>query len=195
MSHGYYNGEASKREHRPLGIRRYAVRGNGLLRARLRAETERHSVRLPPGAATGRRSYRSRGSGRGRIVHGNLDGGMDRSPYRARNYQAKCYRVDPVPGTDQYIATSLMISTFSKRARSRTLTSSIIGNVFGFKALKFAAPGRHADSADLRQDVSRASTRHRHGARVPEQVRPATAWCDDETQARTIRAQLRARRL
>ena len=52
------------------------------------------------------------------------------------HYQAKCYRVDPVPGTDQYIAyIAYDIDLFEENSIAN-LTSSIIGNVFGFKALK-----------------------------------------------------------
>src|SRR5215813_4272271 len=49
------------------------------------------------------------------------------------HYQAKCYRVDPLPGTDQHIAYDLDLFEEGSIAN---LTSSIIGNVFGFKALK-----------------------------------------------------------
>lgn len=52
------------------------------------------------------------------------------------HYQAKCYRVDHVPGTDQYIAyIAYDIDLFEENSIAN-LTSSIIGNVFGFKALK-----------------------------------------------------------
>jgi ribulose-bisphosphate carboxylase large chain len=56
------------------------------------------------------------------------------TPYE--NYQAKCYRVDPVPGTDQYIAYIAYDLDLFEEASVANLTSSIIGNVFGFKALK-----------------------------------------------------------
>jgi ribulose-bisphosphate carboxylase large chain len=52
------------------------------------------------------------------------------------NYQAKCYRVDPVPGTDQYIAYIAYKIDLFEEGSIANLTSSIIGNVFGFKALK-----------------------------------------------------------
>ncbi|MHB8145666.1 MAG: form I ribulose bisphosphate carboxylase large subunit [Vulcanimicrobiaceae bacterium] len=52
------------------------------------------------------------------------------------HYQAKCYRVDAIPGTDQYIAyIAYDIDLFEENSIAN-LTSSIIGNVFGFKALK-----------------------------------------------------------
>jgi ribulose-bisphosphate carboxylase large chain len=52
------------------------------------------------------------------------------------NYQAKAYRVVPVPGTDQYIACIAYDLDLFEEGSIANLTSSIIGNVFGFKALK-----------------------------------------------------------
>jgi len=52
------------------------------------------------------------------------------------HYQAKAYRVDPVPGTDQYIAYIAYDIDLFEEGSIANLTSSIIGNVFGFKALK-----------------------------------------------------------
>ncbi len=51
-------------------------------------------------------------------------------------YQAKCYRVDAVPGTDQHIAYIAYDVDLFEEGSIANLTSSIIGNVFGFKALK-----------------------------------------------------------
>src|ERR1700685_1546262 len=56
------------------------------------------------------------------------------TPYE--HYQAKCYRVDPVPGTDQYIAYIAYDIDLFEEGSIANLPSSIIGNVFGFKALK-----------------------------------------------------------
>src|SRR5579885_414236 len=53
-----------------------------------------------------------------------------------RHYQAKAYRVDPVPGTDQYIARIAYDIDLFEEGSIANMTSSIIGNVFGFKALK-----------------------------------------------------------
>jgi ribulose-bisphosphate carboxylase large chain len=53
-----------------------------------------------------------------------------------RHYQAKAYRVDAVPGTDQYIARIAYDIDLFEEGSIANLTSSIIGNVFGFKALK-----------------------------------------------------------
>src|SRR5213596_2635173 len=52
------------------------------------------------------------------------------------NYQAKAYRVVPVPGTDQHIAYIAYNIDLFEEGSIANLTSSIIGNVFGFKALK-----------------------------------------------------------
>src|ERR1700716_3390202 len=52
------------------------------------------------------------------------------------HYQAKCYRVDPVPGAPhQYIAYIAYDLDLFEEGSIANLTSSIIGNVFGFKAL------------------------------------------------------------
>jgi ribulose-bisphosphate carboxylase large chain len=53
------------------------------------------------------------------------------------NYQAKCYKVEPVPGQEnQFIAYIAYDLDLFEEGSIANLTSSIIGNVFGFKALK-----------------------------------------------------------
>ncbi|WP_255604365.1 form I ribulose bisphosphate carboxylase large subunit [Oscillochloris sp. ZM17-4] len=52
------------------------------------------------------------------------------------HFQAKAYKVDRVPGTDQYIAFIAYDIDLFEEGSIANLTSSIIGNVFGFKALK-----------------------------------------------------------
>jgi len=53
------------------------------------------------------------------------------------HYQAKAYRVDPVAGAEnQYIALIAYDLDLFEEGSIANLTSSIIGNVFGFKALK-----------------------------------------------------------
>ncbi|TWG08101.1 form I ribulose bisphosphate carboxylase large subunit [Saccharopolyspora dendranthemae] len=53
------------------------------------------------------------------------------------HYQGKCYRVDPVPGQPgQHIAYIAYDLDLFEEGSIANLTSSIIGNVFGFKALK-----------------------------------------------------------
>ncbi len=53
------------------------------------------------------------------------------------HYRAKAYSVDPVPGAeDQYIAKIAYDLDLFEEGSIANLTSSIIGNVFGFKALR-----------------------------------------------------------
>jgi hypothetical protein len=52
-------------------------------------------------------------------------------------YRAKCYRVDPVPGIeDQYFAYIAYDLDLFEEGSVVNVAASIIGNVFGFKALK-----------------------------------------------------------
>jgi ribulose-bisphosphate carboxylase large chain len=54
-----------------------------------------------------------------------------------QHYQAKAYRVDPVPGNpEQFIAYIAYDLDLFEEGSIANLTSSIIGNVFGFKALR-----------------------------------------------------------
>src|SRR5919204_913560 len=54
-----------------------------------------------------------------------------------RNYQAKAYAVEPVPGReDEYIAKIAYDLDLFEEGSIANMASSIIGNVFGFKALK-----------------------------------------------------------
>nr|ABX56615.1 ribulose-1,5-bisphosphate carboxylase/oxygenase large subunit [Methylacidiphilum infernorum V4] len=52
------------------------------------------------------------------------------------HYQGKCFRVEPVPGTNQYIAFIAYDLDLFEEGSIANMSSSIIGNVFGFKALK-----------------------------------------------------------
>ena len=54
-----------------------------------------------------------------------------------RHYQAKAYSVDPVPGAEgQYLARIAYDLDLFEEGSIANMSSSIIGNVFGFKALK-----------------------------------------------------------
>ncbi|MGH9269413.1 MAG: ribulose-bisphosphate carboxylase large subunit [Acidimicrobiales bacterium] len=54
-----------------------------------------------------------------------------------KNYQAKCFKVEPVPNADnQYIAYIAYDLDLFEEGSIANMTASIIGNVFGFKALK-----------------------------------------------------------
>lgn len=52
------------------------------------------------------------------------------------HYQAKAYRIVAIAGTDQYLAYIAYAMDLFEEGSIANLTSSIIGNVFGFKALK-----------------------------------------------------------
>jgi ribulose-bisphosphate carboxylase large chain len=52
------------------------------------------------------------------------------------NYQGKCFKVVPVPNSDQFIAYIAYKMDLFEEGSIPNMTSSIIGNVFGFKALK-----------------------------------------------------------
>jgi ribulose-bisphosphate carboxylase large chain len=54
------------------------------------------------------------------------------------NYQGKAYRIDPVPGTEppQYLAYIAYKLDLFEEGSIPNLASSIIGNVFGFKAIR-----------------------------------------------------------
>ena len=52
------------------------------------------------------------------------------------NYQAKAYQVIPIPGTDQYFAYIAYSIDLFEEGSITNVAASIIGNVFGFKALK-----------------------------------------------------------
>ena len=101
------------------------------------------------------------------------------------HYQAKCYRVDPVPGRDgEYIAYIAYDIDLFEEGSIPNLTSSIIGNVFGFKALKALRLEDMRIPLHYVKTFQRPAARHRDGAGVPEQVRPAAARRDHQAQAR-----------
>jgi ribulose-bisphosphate carboxylase large chain len=52
-------------------------------------------------------------------------------------YRARCYQIDPVPGeADQYIAYVAYDLDLFEEGSIANMTSSIVGNVFGFKAIR-----------------------------------------------------------
>jgi len=66
-----------------------------------------------------------------------VDGRLDGPAHRSRTLPSKRYRVDPVPGNpEQFIALIAYDLDLFEEGSIANLTSSIIGNVFGFKALK-----------------------------------------------------------
>ncbi len=107
------------------------------------------------------------------------------------HYQAKCYRVDPVPGSEvstiAYIAYDLDLFEEGSIAN---LTSSIIGNVFGFKALKALRLEDMRIPPHYVKTFQGPAHRHCDGARVPQQVWPPAAGGHDQAQAGALGAQL-----
>jgi ribulose-bisphosphate carboxylase large chain len=91
------------------------------------------------------------------------------------HYQAKCYRVDPVPGTDQYIAYIAYDLDLVRGRLDRQPDGVDHRQCLRLQGAALAAPGGYAHPAPLRQDLSGAAPRHRHGARVSEQVWSAAA--------------------
>ena len=112
------------------------------------------------------------------------------------HYQAKAYTSTPVPGAEnQYIARIAYDLDLFEEGSIANMTSSIIGNVFGFKALKALRLEDHAHPDRIRQDLPGPAARDRHGARVPGQVRPPAARRHDQAEARPLGQELRSRRL
>ena len=73
----------------------------------------------------------------GESSHRDMDGGLDRSAHRLRALPGKVLQGGPVPNTDgQYIAWIAYDLDLFEEGSIANLTSSIIGNVFGFKPLK-----------------------------------------------------------
>ena len=194
--------DACRRDHLPrrttgrpgsLDLGRHALRGDGLLGPRLRAQGHRHPVRVP-------RSRRRTGvdaieaaaavAGESSTATWTVVWTDRLTPYE--HYQAKAYRVDEVPGTPgQYIALH--------RLRHRPLRGGLDREPdvvdhrqrLRLQGAQGAAPRGHADPAALRQDLPGPAARDRHGARVPRQVRPPAARRHDEAQARALGQELR----
>ena len=112
-----------------------------------------------------------------------------------KHYQAKAYQVDAVPGTDQFIARIAYDIDLFEEGSIANLTSSIIGNVFGFKALKSLRLEDMRIPTALHQDLPGPRARDRHGARDARQVRPPDPRRDRQAEARPLGQELRPRRL
>ena len=126
-----------KKKKEPLGLRRNALRRDGLLERGLRGQGHRRPLRVPDHAPGGRGPDRGRSRGRGRVLDRHVDRGVDRPPDPARALPGQGLQVDEVPGTPgQYIAKIAYDIDLFEEGSIANLTSSIIGNVFGFKALK-----------------------------------------------------------
>ena len=108
------------------------------------------------------------------------------------HYQAKCYRVDPVPGRDGRVHRLHRLRHRPVRGRLDRQPHLVDHRQrVRLQGAEGPPAGGHADPAGLREDVPGAAARHRDGARVPEQVRPSAARRDHQAQAGAVGPQLR----
>ena len=125
------------REEGPLVCRRHAVCRDGVLRRGLRPEGHRHP-RAPSGSSPqpGVDAIEAAAAVAGESSTATWTVVWTDRLTDHKHYQAKAYQVEPVPGTDQFIARIAYDIDLFEEGSIANLTSSIIGNVFGFKALK-----------------------------------------------------------
>ena len=103
--------------------RRPEVCGDGLLGLRLPADGDRHPRALQDHAAGRRRSRRGRGGGRWRIIHGDLDGGVDGSADRVRALSREGVQGRARPRRARAVLRLHRLRSRSVRARARSPTS------------------------------------------------------------------------
>ena len=183
------------REEGALVRRRHPVCRNGVLRRRLRPEGHRHPVRVPDRAAAGSRPHRGRRRRRGRVVHRDLDGRLDRPPHRPQAL--------PGQGLPGRSGPRHRPVHRPHRLRHRPLRGGLDREPdlvdhrqrLRLQGAEVAAARGHADPAALHQDVPGPRARDRHGARVPRQVRPPDPRRDRQAEARPLGQELRPRRL
>ena len=139
---------------------------------------------------------RGRGGRGRRVLHGDLDRGVDRPPDRPRALPGQGLPGRAGPGHARPVHRL-------DRLRPRPLRGGLDRQPdlvdhrqrLRLQGAQGAAAGGHAHPAALRQDVPGPAARHRDGARVPGQVRPAAARRDDQAQARPVGQELRPRRV
>ena len=144
----------------------------------------------------GRRPDRGGGRGRGRVVHRDLDRRVDRPADALRALPGQ--GLPGRPGARRAGPVHRL-----HRLRHRPLRGGLDRQPdlvdhrqrLRLQGAQGAAPRGHADPAALREDLPGPAARHRHGARVPRQVRPPAARRDDQAQARPLGQELRPRRL
>ena len=109
-------------------------------------------------------------------------------------YKGRAYRIEDVPGDDTcfYAFVAYPIDLFEEGSVVNVFTS-LVGNVFGFKAHPRPAPGRRALPDRLRDDLRRPAHGHPGRARQSEQVRPAAAGLHHQAQAGPVGQELRPR--
>ena len=111
-------------------------------------------------------------------------------------YRAKCYRVDPVPGTPgQYFRLYRLRHRPLRRRFDRQPHRLDHRQRVRFQAAQGAAARGHAHPRALPEDLPGPGDRHRRRARAAQLLRPADPRGDDEAEARPLRPQLRPRRL
>ena len=111
------------------------------------------------------------------------------------HYQAKAYRVEPVPGARPVHRQHRLRPRPVRGGLDRQPDLVDHRQRLRLQGAQGAAPRGHAHPAALRQDVPGPAPRDRHGARVPRQVRPAAPRRDRQAQARAVGQELRPRRL
>jgi len=141
-------------------------------------------------SAGGCRSDRSGSRCRRRVVHRDVDRGLDGpSEPPATAIRAKAYKVEPVPGShEQYFAyIAYDLKTCSSRDRIANVTASIIGNVFGFKPLKaLRLEDMRFPTAYVKTFAGPATGIVVERERLDKFGRPLLG-CDRETEAGTVR--------
>ena len=74
-------------------------------------------------------------------------------------YKGRCYDIEPVAGEDnQFIAYVAYPLDLFEEGSVTNLFTSIVGNVFGFKALRALRLGRSSYSSSLCEDFPRPSS-------------------------------------
>ena len=136
------------------------------------------------------RRRRDRGGrcGRRRVLDGDVDRRLDRPPDRLRALPGQ-----GLPGRRRSRTPEPVHRLH--RVRHRPLRGGLDRQPdvvdhrqrLRLQGAQGAAPGGHADPGRLRQDVPGPAARHRHGARVPRQVRPAAAGRDRRSRSSASR--------
>jgi ribulose-bisphosphate carboxylase large chain len=112
-------------------------------------------------------------------------------------YKGRAYRIEDVPGDDEsfYAFIAYPIDLFEEGSVVNVFTS-LVGNVFGFKAVRAPAPGRHPLPHGLRQDLHAARpTASRSSATVMNKYGRPDARLHHQAQAGPVRQELRPRRV
>ena len=143
---------------------------------------------------------RGRGGRGGRIVHRDLDRGVDRPPDRLRTLSRQ--GLSRRPGAQHRPGHQDRGAVFRlHRLRPRPVRARLDRQPHRvdhrqrvrLQGGEGAASGRHAHSRRLSEDLPGPGDRHRGRARASRQVRPSAARRHHQAQARPVRPQLRPR--